>query len=185
MIWISHFDIHFSFKCLICNHSLFGLLWLSQRSLLVNVTLHLKIRGIFSSIFWQWFEHNSTGIREQALYDFNTFRWLNFCTLFYIPGYIPEPPGLWELEQNLYPVVVWKLHYVELVHSVFQVYYIPGGSDGKESGCSEGDPGSIRKSERCPGEGKDNPLQYACLENSMDRGAWRATVHGGHRVGHD
>ena len=93
------------------------------------------------------------------------------------PGF-PVPHYLLEFAQT-------HVHYVELVHSVFQVYYIPGGSDGKESGCSEGDPGSIRKSERCPGEGNDNPLQYACLENSMDRGAWRATVHGGHRVGHD
>ena len=38
---------------------------------------------------------------------------------------------------------------------------------------------------RCPGGRHDNPLQYSCLENPMDRGAWRATVHGVHRVGHD
>ena len=38
--------------------------------------------------------------------------------------------------------------------------------------------GSIPGSERSPGEGNDNPLQYSCLKNSMDRGAWRATVHG-------
>ena len=52
----------------------------------------------------------------------------------------------------------------------------PGGSDGKE--CNVGDPGSIPGSGRCPGEGNGNPLQYSCLENSMDRGAWWATVHG-------
>ena len=38
---------------------------------------------------------------------------------------------------------------------------------------------------RSPGEGNGNPLQYSCLENPMDRGAWRATVHGVTRVGHD
>ena len=54
----------------------------------------------------------------------------------------------------------------------------PGGSDGKESDCNAGDPGSIPGLERSPGEGNGNPLQYSCLENSMDRGAWRATVHG-------
>ena len=54
----------------------------------------------------------------------------------------------------------------------------PDGSDGKESACSAGDPGLIPGSGRSPGEGNDNPLQYSCLENSMDRGAWRATVHG-------
>ena len=45
----------------------------------------------------------------------------------------------------------------------------PSGSDGKESACSAGDPGSIPGSGRSPGEGKGNPLQYSCLENSMDR----------------
>ena len=53
----------------------------------------------------------------------------------------------------------------------------PGGSDSKESACNEGDPGSIPGSGRSPGEGNDNPLQYSCLENLMDRGAWQA-VHG-------
>ena len=50
----------------------------------------------------------------------------------------------------------------------------PGGSDGKESAWNAGDVGSIPGSRRHPGEGKGNPLQYSCLENSMDRGAWRA-----------
>ena len=54
----------------------------------------------------------------------------------------------------------------------------PGGSDGKESACNAGDQGSIPGSGRSPGEGNGNALQYSCLENSMDRGAWRATVHG-------
>ena len=46
-----------------------------------------------------------------------------------------------------------------------------GGSDGKESACSAGDPGLIPGSGRSPGEGNDNPFQYSCLENPMDRGA--------------
>ena len=54
----------------------------------------------------------------------------------------------------------------------------PGGSDGKESACNAGDLGLIPSSGRSPGEGNDYPLQYSCLENSMDRGAWWATVHG-------
>ena len=55
----------------------------------------------------------------------------------------------------------------------------------KESACNAGDLGSIPGSGRSPGEGNGNPLQYSCLENPMDRGAWRATVHGVARVGHD
>jgi len=54
----------------------------------------------------------------------------------------------------------------------------PGGLDEKESTCSAGDGGSIPGSGRPPGEGNGNPLQYSCLENPMDRGAWWATVHG-------
>ena len=54
----------------------------------------------------------------------------------------------------------------------------PGGSDGKESACSARDLGEIPGSGRSPREGNDNPLQYSCLENPRDRGAWRATVHG-------
>ena len=53
----------------------------------------------------------------------------------------------------------------------------PGGSDGKESACNAGDLGSIPGLGRSPEEGNGNPLQYSCLENSMDRGAWWATVH--------
>ena len=52
------------------------------------------------------------------------------------------------------------------------------GSDGKESACNAEDLGSIPGSGRSPGEGHGNSLQYACLENPKDRGAWRATVHG-------
>ena len=54
----------------------------------------------------------------------------------------------------------------------------PGGSDDKASVYDEGDPGSIPGLGRSLGEGNGNPLQYYCLENPMDRGAWQATVHG-------
>ena len=54
----------------------------------------------------------------------------------------------------------------------------PGGSDNKESACGVGDPGSIPGSGRFSGEVHGNPLQYSCLENPMDGGAWQDTVHG-------
>ena len=72
--------------------------------------------------------------------------------------------------------------------NVFSCVYLPSvnlwwnicwyGSDGKESACNVGDPGSIPGLGRSPGEGNDNALCYSCLENPMDRGAWWATVHG-------
>ena len=61
----------------------------------------------------------------------------------------------------------------------------PHSSVGKESTCNARGPGSIPESRRSPREGSGNPLQYSCLENPMDRGAWRATGHGVKRVGHD
>ena len=54
----------------------------------------------------------------------------------------------------------------------------PGGSEGKASAWNAGDPGLIPGSGRSPGGENGNPLQYSCLENPMDRGAWWATVHG-------
>ena len=57
----------------------------------------------------------------------------------------------------------------------------PGGSEGKESTCNAGEMGdlaSVPGLGRSPGERNGYPLQYSCLENSMDRGAWGATVHG-------
>ena len=54
----------------------------------------------------------------------------------------------------------------------------PGGSASKESTCNVGDLGLIPGLGIYPGGGHGNPLEYSCLENPMDRGSWRATVHG-------
>ena len=56
--------------------------------------------------------------------------------------------------------------------------FFPGDSDSKESACNVGDLGSIPGLGRSPGGGLGNPLQYSCLENQVDRGAWQAIVHG-------
>ena len=69
-------------------------------------------------------------------------------------------------------------HTVHMTCSLFKYLVFPVGSDGKESACSAGEPISIPGLGRSPGEGNDNPLQYSCLENSVDRGAWWATVLG-------
>ena len=54
----------------------------------------------------------------------------------------------------------------------------PGGSGGKASACNAGYPGLIPGSGRSPGDGNGNQLQYSCLDNPMDGGAWQATVPG-------
>ena len=58
-----------------------------------------------------------------------------------------------------------------------QVQGSPGGSDGKESASYAGDPHSIPGWGRSPGEWNGSPIHHSCLENSMDREAWRAAVH--------
>ena len=68
-------------------------------------------------------------------------------------------------------------------HSFIQDF--PRGLGGKESACNPGDLCSIPGLGRSPGEGNGNPLQYSCLENPVERGAWWATVMGLQRVRHD
>ena len=65
-----------------------------------------------------------------------------------------------------------------LIFSIVVPEGFPDGSDGKKSACNAGDLGSIPGLKRSLGEGNGNPLQYFCQENPMDRGAWRAIVHG-------
>ena len=66
--------------------------------------------------------------------------------------------------------------------ALFQYQGFSHSSVGEQSACNSGDPGSIPRLERSPGEGNGNPLQYSCLENPMDRGAWQAIIHGVTRV---
>ena len=67
-----------------------------------------------------------------------------------------------------------------LLWNFLRITYIdfPGGSDGKESACNAGNLRWILGLGRPLGEGNGSPLQYSCLRNPMDRGAWWATVHG-------
>ena len=65
-----------------------------------------------------------------------------------------------------------------MLSSLLSTFCFPGGSDGNKSACNVGDLGLIRGSGRSPREGNSYPLQYSCLVNSMDRGAWKATDHG-------
>ena len=62
---------------------------------------------------------------------------------------------------------------------------LPGSSDGKESACEARDSGSIPRLGRFPRVGNNNPFHYYCLENSIDRGVWRVTVHGVVKTVHD
>ena len=71
-------------------------------------------------------------------------------------------------------VIIHKVLSLEV--AIYQGF--PDGSVVKDLPANAGDSSSISGLGRCPGVGNGNPLQYSCLENSMDRGTWRATVHG-------
>ena len=89
---------------------------------------------------------------------------------------------VWQKTSRYCKVVILQLKQIN------KKFKNPGGSDGKASARNEGDPGLIPGSGRSPGEGNGNPLQYSCLENSMDGEAWWAAVHesmGSQRVRHD
>ena len=73
--------------------------------------------------------------------------------------------------------VTWSRFEPDSSDQSFLSTYVPGGSDCKESACSMRDPGSVPGLGRSPGGGNGYPLQCSCLENSVDRGAWQATVH--------
>ena len=75
--------------------------------------------------------------------------------------------------------------FLESYFTLFVFVHFPCISVGKKSAYNAGDLGSIPGSGRSPGEGNGNPLQYSCLENTTDRAAWQATVHGVSRVGHN
>ena len=72
----------------------------------------------------------------------------------------------------------WKIKKVKK-HLGLYLGGLPGSSVGKEPTCGARDPGSIPGSRRSPGVGIGKLLQYPCLKNPMDRGAWWAAVHGG------
>ena len=115
--------------------------------------------------------------------------WIRICTVASSPAgsharysLTSKGAGLIQRSNCLFTVN----HVSFLIHCSASLY---SDSDGKESTCSAGEggltPGSGRSPGegngnpgRSPGEGNGNPLQYSCLENSMDRGAWRATLHG-------
>ena len=99
--------------------------------------------------------------------------------VFVLPS-VPLQPDHWNI-RNLWLSLPPHLPPDSVKMLVLLFWGLPWWFSSKESACvigDAGDKGSVPGSGRSPGGGNDNPLQYSCLENSMDRGAWWATVHG-------
>ena len=100
------------------------------------------------------------------------------CVSLVLSEYLLEKVNLRSFIYQLFPKQV-------LIYKMFTVTGLPLWLSSKESACNAGDMDLIPGSGRSLGERYINPLQYSCLENSMDKRAWRATVHGSQRVRHD
>ena len=111
--------------------------------------------------------------RHKLLYT----EWINDKILLYGTEHYIQYPVIMEKNTK-------KNAYIHLYIYVY-VQGFPGGAEVKASACNVGELGLILGSGRSPGEGNGNPLQYSCLENPMDGGAWWAIVHGSQRVGHN
>ena len=105
----------------------------------------------------------------------------NFSQLFRQDLMLPEKSLYVHLYHQLCCAFFWfilLLLFFTFFFFVFSYWGFPTGSEVKASACNAGDLGSIPGLGRSPEEGNGNPLQYSCLENPIDRGAWWATVHG-------
>ena len=76
------------------------------------------------------------------------------------------------LSEKVSTPITYFIMYIQYIMYIYIISGFPGGSEVKASACNVGDPGSIPGSGRSPGEGNGNPLQYSCLENPMEGGAW-------------
>ena len=102
----------------------------------------------------------------------NMYRHSMFFIIFAFNDYLLSKMFRWEGSLYIY-------------HTIFIIWCFPGGSVVKNPPANARGSDSIPGLGRCPGEGNGNPLQHSCLENSMNRGSWHATVHGVTRVRYD
>ena len=134
----------------------------STHTQLEGISLYL-LEGGFSKSSWKYF--STTSIMFHTIEPCPYLRPIK-------SGYVVDP---WTLILRSYDS---RAGLPDKTVALILCVGFPGSSDGKESACSMGDPGSIPGSERSPGEGNGYPLQYSCLENLMDRGALWTRVHG-------
>ena len=106
--------------------------------------------------------------------DVGMQEWLNTLNLIYVFFHLRKST------HGCFIPMYDKIHYKKkknLLRLQYNQEDFPCGSDGEESACNAGDPSSVPGSGRASGKRNHNPLRYSCLENPMDRGAWRVTVH--------
>ena len=119
--------------------------------------------GIFQARVLEWVAISFSGPKHLCLYKkTNKTLATEWSFVLFLLSYFK---GIWSFAN----IDLWGKY---LINSFILKCGFPGGSDSKTSICNAGDPGSIPGSGRSPGGVNGNPLQYSCLENPMDRGAW-------------
>ena len=151
----------------------------------LSIHSHLWLLNPFKVFIPQTFIHHVPLTRNFCLYSVSTlFLFLFFFSLsdsISTPFSVPFPS--FSLHFFLFPFLspfslFWSVWIKLACISEDRWYSKFDSAHSKGSACNVGDPGSIPGSGRSPGNGNDNPLQYSCLENYLDRGAWRVAVHG-------
>ena len=145
--------------------------------MLTNATGYIRER-------WSREKHSERGVwggttRPASMSSHHTSQTCIYGSLFTFENFPPQILVFWTLQH-----ICNDQHMLESTSGFTYLYILSParlgfspGSDGKESACNAGDLGLIPGSGRSPGEETGYPLQYSCLENSMDGGAWWATVH--------
>ena len=116
---------------------------------------------------------------------FTTWVLILLCKICWLAGTFPSSNPIWHSSKAVFYNITGKKHSQteRFTNEMFPLLFsFPCGSAGKESTCNVGDLGSIPGWGRSPGEGNRYLLQYACLENFRDKGAWQVSVHGSQRV---
>ena len=168
-----------------------GVPWTGERWIVRETSLSIQVITLCSCLKWE--------SREARGYIFNHIKWHLFVhKTSSIRLISPDDPIRWGDSANAFRFLQVRdvcsdacqgregtrgrevgLLRSGCTHSAGLFACNTGSSDGKASACRAGDLGSMPEPGRSPGEGHGYPLQHSCLENPMDRGAWRAAVHGG------
>ena len=170
----------------------------SNQSILKESSLEYSLEGLMLKLKLQYFGHRMWRadsfektlmlgkIKGRRRRGWQRMRWLDGITDLMdmgLGGFLGDEQGgqvccgSWGRKQL---DMTERLNWTELIHNVYKLFFklFSISSDGKASACIAGDPGLIPGLWRSPGKGNGSPLQYSCLENSMDRGAWWATTQG-------
>jgi len=158
-IWIQSLGRDDPLKKVMATHSRILAWRIPWQGSLVDYLLSLRSQIVRHNWVTKKKVHTHTHIYTHSFSD-------SFLILFTIKYWVEFP--------SLYSMSLW----LSILYRSSICMGLPWQLSGKESACSVEDPGSIPGLGRSPGGGHGNPLQHSCLENSMDRGAWWAPVHG-------